>query len=142
MINLLDKFNKTQIKEDIPDFRPGDNIRVHQQIKEAGKERIQIFEGVVISRKGKSSPTATFTVRKISGDVGVEKVFPLHLPSVKKIEVVRIGKVRRAKLYYLRKRVGRKRKVKERKEEVKKPEKKVEKEESENKMKNEGKSEK
>lgn len=117
MNNLLDKFNQTQIKKDIPDFHSGDTIRVHQQIKEAGKERIQIFEGIVISRKGKLGPNATFTVRKISGDIGVEKIFPLHLPTIRKIEVIRRGKVRRAKLYYLRKRLGRKRRVKERKEE-------------------------
>jgi len=119
MTTLLEKFNKSQTKEDVSDFRPGDTIRVHQQIKEADKERIQVFEGTVIARKGKSGPSATFTVRKISGGIGVEKVFPLHLPSIRKIEVTRIGKVRRAKLYYLRKRLGRKRKVKERVEDKK-----------------------
>lgn len=117
MTTLLDKFNESQIKKDLPEFRAGDTLRVHQQIKEAGKERIQVFEGIVISRRGKLGPNATFTVRKISGDIGVEKIFPLNLPTIKKIEVTRRGKVRRAKLYYLRKRLGRKRKVKERIEE-------------------------
>jgi len=151
MTTLLDKFNESQTKKDIPDFRAGDTLRVHQQIKEAGKERIQVFEGIVISRRGKLGPNATFTVRKISGDIGVEKIFPLHLPTIKKIEVTRRGKVRRAKLYYLRKRLGRRRKVKERiEEQVKKVEKEAkveqkkeeEEKKSEDKMKNERKSEK
>ncbi|MEN2985921.1 MAG: 50S ribosomal protein L19 [Thermodesulfovibrionaceae bacterium] len=99
-------------KNDIPDFRPGDTVRVHVKVKEADKERIQTFEGVVIARRG-SGLRETFTVRKISFGVGVERVFPLHSPIIDKIEVVRKGDVRRAKLYYLRGKKGKEAKVKE-----------------------------
>ncbi len=112
MTNKLDTFNKTQLKQNIPDIRPGDIIRVHQKIKEKGKERIQVFEGLVIARKHGKGLNATFTVRKISQGVGVEKVFPLHSPAIAKIELVKRSKVRRAKLYYIRKRRDRKARMK------------------------------
>ncbi len=100
------------IREDIPDFNPGDTLKVYIKIKEGGKERIQMFEGICIARKG-GGIRETFTVRKTSFGVGVEKIFPLHSPSIDKIEVVRYGDVRRAKLYYLRELKGKKAKVKE-----------------------------
>jgi len=90
-----------QIKKDIPDFGPGDTVAVHAKVVEGDKERIQVFEGVVIKRKGRGID-ATFTVRKISQGIGVERVFPLHSPRIEKIQKLRAGKVRRAKLYYLR----------------------------------------
>jgi large subunit ribosomal protein L19 len=99
-------------REDLPDFKPGDTLKVYIKIKEGGKERIQMFEGICIARKG-GGLRETFTVRKSSFGVGVEKIFPLHSPSIDKIEVVRIGDVRRAKLYYLRQLKGKKAKVKE-----------------------------
>jgi large subunit ribosomal protein L19 len=92
----------TQLKADIPNFRPGDTIHVHVKVKEGDKERIQEFQGIVIGRRG-SGTNATFTVRKISDGVGVERIFPLHSPRIAKIERVKEGKVRRAKLYYVRK---------------------------------------
>lgn len=92
----------TQLKTDIPAFKPGDTINVHVRVIEGEKERIQQFQGVVIARRG-SGMGATFTVRKVSDGVGVERIFPLHSPRIAKIEVVKEGKVRRAKLYYLRK---------------------------------------
>ena len=98
---LIDQVTKSQLRTDLPDFRPGDTIRVHAKVVEGNRERIQIFEGVVIKRRG-SGISATYTVRKISSGVGVERTFPLHSPRVAKIEVVRQGRVRRAKLYYLR----------------------------------------
>lgn len=98
---LIDQVTKSQLRTDLPDFRPGDTIRVHAKVVEGNRERIQIFEGVVIKRRG-SGISATYTVRKISSGVGVERTFPLHSPRVAKIEVVRQGQVRRAKLYYLR----------------------------------------
>ena len=100
-MNRLQEVEKTYQKSDIPDFRAGDTVRVHVNVSEGDKERIQIFQGVVIARKG-SGTRETFTVRKVSGGVGVERVLPLHSPIVAKIEVVRRGRVRRAKLYYLR----------------------------------------
>ena len=90
-----------QLRTDIPSFRPGDTVRVHAKVVEGNRERIQIFEGVVIARKG-AGISENYTVRKISNGVGVERIFPIHTPRVEKIEVVRYGKVRRAKLYYLR----------------------------------------
>ena len=89
------------LRDDIPDFRPGDTVKVHVRVVEGSRERIQIFQGVVISRKG-GGTRETFTVRKVSGGIGVERVFPLHSPQIVKIERIRRGKVRRAKLFYLR----------------------------------------
>ena len=102
MATALEKFEATQLRKNVPQFRPGDAVRVHVKIKEGDKERIQVFEGTVIRlRRGWSH--ATFTVRKISFGHGVERIFPLHTPVIDKIEIVRSGQVRRAKLYYLRK---------------------------------------
>ena len=111
MITLLEKFNKEQMK-DIPDLKPGDTIKVHQKIKEGDKERIQIFEGIIIAKKHGSGIPGTITVRKIVDGIGVERVFPIHSPSLGKIEIVRHGKVRRSKLYYLRTAKGKKAKLK------------------------------
>ncbi|GAW64643.1 50S ribosomal protein L19 [Ligilactobacillus acidipiscis] len=98
---LIEKLTQSQLRDDIPDFRPGDTVRVHARIVEGKRERIQMFEGVVIKRRGEGI-SATYTVRKISSGVGVERTFPVHSPRVDKIEVIRNGRVRRAKLYYLR----------------------------------------
>ncbi|WP_283678187.1 50S ribosomal protein L19 [Lentilactobacillus sp. Marseille-Q4993] len=98
---LIEKLNNEQLRNDIPEFRAGDSVKVYVKVVEGTRERIQLFEGVVIKRKG-SGIQATYTVRKISNGVGVERIFPLHSPRVDKIEVVRKGRVRRAKLYYLR----------------------------------------
>ncbi|MEW6227574.1 MAG: 50S ribosomal protein L19 [Bacillota bacterium] len=111
-MNVIDIIEREQIREDVPDFRPGDTVRVHVKVIEGGRERIQVFEGVVLGRKG-SGIRESFTVRKISAGIGVERMFPLHSPRISKIEVVREGKVRRAKLYYLRERVGKAARVKE-----------------------------
>ncbi|CAM3151629.1 50S ribosomal protein L19 [Lactococcus hircilactis] len=100
-ISLIESINASQLRTDIPEFRSGDTVKVHAKVVEGTRERIQIFEGVVIARKG-SGISETYTVRKISNGVGVERIFPLHTPRVAKIEVVRLGQVRRAKLYYLR----------------------------------------
>ncbi|MGU9993992.1 50S ribosomal protein L19 [Ligilactobacillus salivarius] len=98
---LIAKITESQLRNDIPDFRAGDSVRVHARIVEGSRERIQIFEGVVIKRRGEGI-SKTYTVRKISNGIGVERTFPLHTPRVDKIEVTRHGRVRRAKLYYLR----------------------------------------
>lgn len=98
---LLDAITKEYLKKDVPDFRPGDNVKVHIKIIEGDRERVQIFEGLVIKRRG-GGVSETFTVRKNSYGIGVEKTFPIHSPAVDKIEVVRHGKVRRAKLNYIR----------------------------------------
>lgn len=98
---LIEAVTKSQLRTDLPSFRPGDTLRVHVRIIEGTRERIQVFEGVVIKRRG-CGVSETFTVRKISSGVGVERTFPLHTPKIEKIEVKRRGKVRRAKLYYLR----------------------------------------
>ncbi|MBI2067614.1 MAG: 50S ribosomal protein L19 [Deltaproteobacteria bacterium] len=111
-MNLMDKIRQEGLKKGLPEFRPGDTVRVHCKIKEGEKERIQVFEGVVLARKGHGRE-ATFTVRKVSYGVGVERIFPLHSPLVQRIEVMTQGKVRRAKLYYLRDRSGRKARIKE-----------------------------
>lgn len=103
--NLVQEISKSQMRTDIPDFRPGATVRVDVQIKEGNKSRIQAFEGLVIARSG-SGVGETFTVRKISNSVGVERTFPVHSPIIDKITVVRRGKVRRSKLYYLRGRSG------------------------------------
>ena len=109
---LIAKITESQLRNDIPDFRAGDSVRVHARIVEGSRERIQIFEGVVIKRRG-AGISETYTVRKISNGVGVERTFPLHTPRVAKIEVVRYGKVRRAKLYYLRALHGKAARIKE-----------------------------
>jgi large subunit ribosomal protein L19 len=101
MNNLIHEITKEQLRTDIPSFRPGDTLKVHVKVVEGNRERIQLFEGVVIKRHG-GGISETFTVRKISYGVGVERTFPLHSPKIDKIEVARRGKVRRAKLYYLR----------------------------------------
>lgn len=98
---LIDQVTKSQLRDDIPNFRSGDTVRVYAKVVEGNRERIQLFEGVVIRRRG-TGISATYTVRKISSGVGVERTFPLHSPRVAKIEVVRHGRVRRSKLYYLR----------------------------------------
>ena len=109
---IIKEIEAAELKAEVPEFNVGDTIKVHNKIKEGNKERIQIFEGTVIKRQGGSN-RETFTVRKNSNGVGVEKTWPLHSPNVEKIEVVRKGKVRRAKLFYLRDRVGKAAKVKE-----------------------------
>ena len=109
---VIKNIEKEQLKESIEEFNVGDTVRVHAKIKEGNRERIQVFEGTVLKKQGGSN-RATFTVRKFSNGVGVEKTWPLHSPIVEKIEVVRHGKVRRAKLNYLRGRVGKRAKVKE-----------------------------
>ncbi|MCD8119088.1 MAG: 50S ribosomal protein L19 [Lachnospiraceae bacterium] len=112
MNDIIKKIEDEQLKTDIPEFRTGDTVRVHAKIKEGNRERIQVFEGTVLKRQGGGN-RETFTVRKTSNGVGVEKTWPLHSPNIEKIEVVRKGKVRRAKLFYLRDRVGKAAKVKE-----------------------------
>ncbi len=107
-----DFIDKASLRDDIPDFGPGDTLKVHARVVEGNKERIQVFEGVVIKRQGKGVHE-TFTVRKVSFGVGVERTFPVHTPIVEKIERVSRGDVRRAKLFYLRDRVGKSAKVKE-----------------------------
>ena len=107
MTTLLEKFNKEQEKK-LPELRPGDTIKVHQKIKEGEKERIQIFEGIIIAKKHGKGISATITVRKVVDGVGVERVFPIHSPSIAKMEVVSHGKVRRSKLYYLKDAKGKK----------------------------------
>jgi large subunit ribosomal protein L19 len=105
----IDKFQQSQLRADVPDFKPGDTVRIHVRLREAEiekgkekeKERIQAFEGVVISRRGRLA-SATFTVRRVSFGIGVERIFPVHSPTIAQIEVIRRGKVRRSKLYYLR----------------------------------------
>ncbi len=122
MSKLLDQFNKSQLK-DMPDIKPGDTVKVHQKIKEQDKDlpagqaggrqgRIQIFEGIVIARKHGKGISSTITVRKIVDGVGVERIFPVHSPLIDKIEIIKRGKVRRAKLYYLRTAKGKKAKLK------------------------------
>ena len=110
-MDLIKALNEQQLKE-VPQVEVGDTVRVHVKVKEGARERIQVFEGIVIAKKH-GGIEESFTVRRISYGVGVEKVFPVHAPSVEKIEVVRHGKVRRAKLYYLRNRVGKAAKIKE-----------------------------
>ena len=112
MNDIIKEIEAAQLKESVPEFRVGDTVRVHNKIKEGNRERIQIFEGTVIKRQN-GGARETFTVRKNSNGVGVEKTWPLHSPNVEKVEVVRRGKVRRAKLTYLRGRVGKRAKVKE-----------------------------
>ena len=111
-MDKIQAFVSEQLKETVPTLNIGDTVKVHNKIKEGAKERIQIFEGTVIARRG-GGISETFTVRRVSYGVGTEKTFPLHSPNVAKVEVVRSAKVRRAKLYYLRDRVGKASKVKE-----------------------------
>lgn len=111
-MNTLDQVEAAYLRDDIPEFSPGDTVRVHVRVIEGGRERVQLFEGVVIGRRG-GGVRETFTVRKISFGVGVERIFPVHAPIVQKIEVTRRGDVRRAKLYYLRDRVGKATRIKE-----------------------------
>ena len=110
---IIRSIESEQLKSDVTDFHVGDTVRVYGKIKEGNRERVQMFEGIVLKRQGGSS-RETFTVRKFSNGVGVEKTWPLHSPNVEKIEVVRFGKVRRARLFYLRERTGKAAKVKER----------------------------
>ena len=112
MNEIIKKIEDAQLKESVPEFHVGDTVRVHGKIKEGNRERIQIFEGVVLKRQGGGN-RETFTVRKTSGGIGVEKTWPLHSPNVEDIEGVRRGKVRRAKLNYLRERSGKSAKVRE-----------------------------
>ena len=112
MNDIIKNIEAAQLKAEVPEFRVGDTVRVHALIKEGNRERIQIFEGTVLKRQGGGS-RETFTVRKTSNGIGVEKTWPVHSPHVEKVEVIRRGKVRRAKLNYLRQRVGKAAKVKE-----------------------------
>jgi large subunit ribosomal protein L19 len=112
MNNIIRELEKEQLKSDIPAFRPGDTLRVHVKVIEGQRERIQVFEGVVIRRRG-TGVSETFIVRKISNGVGVERTFPVHSPKIDKIEVMRRGKVRRAKIYYLRNLRGKAARIKE-----------------------------
>jgi len=112
-VDLIREVTQQYLKTDIPDFRPGDNLKVHVRLKEGEKERIQIFEGLVIARKH-GGVSETFTVRKISSGIGVERTFPINSPSVAKVEVTRRGRVRRAKLYYIRGLRGKAARIRER----------------------------
>jgi large subunit ribosomal protein L19 len=114
-MNRLDEIQREGLRDDLPEFRPGDTIRVSVRVREGDKERMQAFEGVCIGRRG-GGMSETFTVRKVSGGIGVERVFPLHSPTVGRVEVVRKGRVRRAKLYYLRKLSGKAARIQERQE--------------------------
>ena len=114
-MNPTDIVEQPYLKTDLPEFRAGDTVKVHVRVVEGERERVQVFEGVVIRRRG-SQLSETFTVRKVSFGVGVERTFPIHSPMIAKIEIATRGDVRRAKLYYLRSRVGKKAKVKERRE--------------------------
>ncbi|SDY73030.1 large subunit ribosomal protein L19 [Evansella caseinilytica] len=113
MEHIIREITKEQLKTDLPSFRPGDTVKVHVKVVEGSRERIQVFEGVIIKRRG-SGISETFTVRKVSYGVGVERTFPLHSPRIDKLEVIRRGKVRRAKLYYLRALRGKAARIKER----------------------------
>ncbi len=116
-MNRIDLVETPRLRDDLPDFRPGDTVRVHVRVAEAGRERLQVFQGVVISRRG-GGLRETFTVRKVSFGVGVERTFPLHSPTVARIEVLTRGRVRRAKLYYLRELRGKKARIRELREPV------------------------
>src|SRR5579875_1195452 len=112
-MNPTDLVDRAYLRDDVPEFRPGDTVKVHVRVVEGNRERIQVFQGAVLRRQG-SGARETFSVRKVSFGVGVERTFPVHSPIIAKIEVVTEGDVRRAKLYYLRDRVGRAAKIKER----------------------------
>ena len=111
-MDILQEATRSQIREDLPEFAPGDTLRVNVRVREGDKERLQAFEGVCIARKG-GGISETFTVRKVSSGVGVERIFPIHSPSIDSVTVVRRGRVRRAKLYYLRNRRGKSARIKE-----------------------------
>ncbi len=115
MSNLLDQVDAASLKSDVPDFRPGDTVKVHVNIVEGNRTRVQVFQGVVIGRQG-HGVRETFTVRKISFQVGVERTFPVHSPIIDRIEIVTRGDVRRAKLYYLRNLRGKKAKIREKRD--------------------------
>ena len=112
-MNILDRIDQEQMRFDMPEFRPGDTVKVHIRIIEGNKERVQVFQGVVIKRK-RGTMNATFTVRKISHGVGVEKTFALHSPRIEKVEMVTHGRVRRSRLFYLRERRGKAARIRER----------------------------
>ena len=114
-MHTLQEVEKEYLRTDLPDFRAGDTVRLHVRVAEGDKERIQIFQGVVIRRRGNGT-RASFAVRKVSAGIGVERVFPLHSPNVEKIDVVRLGRVRRSKLYYLRELRGKRAKIEERRQ--------------------------
>lgn len=114
-MNTLDQIESAYLRDDLPDFSPGDTVRVHVRVLEGGRERTQLYEGVVIARKG-GGIRETFTVRKISYGVGVERIFPVHAPIIQQIEILRRGHVRRAKLYYLRDRLGKASRIKEKRD--------------------------
>lgn len=114
-MNIIDTIEREQMRADIPSFEPGDSVKVHVKVVEGGKERIQLFEGVVI-RRSHGGLKETFTVRKVSQGIGVERTFPVHSPMLEKIEIERKGKVRRAKLYYLRERSGKSARIEERRD--------------------------
>ena len=111
-MNQTDLVDRSSLREGLPAFKPGDNVKVHVRVVEGGRERIQVFQGDVIARKG-GGVRETFTVRKVSFGVGVERTFPVHSPVIAKVELTRVGDVRRAKLYYLRERTGKAAKIKE-----------------------------
>jgi len=113
-MDILQTIGRDQIRTDLPEFRPGDTVKVYYKIKEGGKERIQVFQGIVIQKRG-SGISRTFTVRKVSNGVGVERTFPMNSPNIEKLEIVRYGQVRRAKLFYLRHAKGKAARIKERK---------------------------
>ncbi|MCD6527426.1 MAG: 50S ribosomal protein L19 [Desulfuromonas sp.] len=114
-MNIVDQIGNEQMKQDLPDFKGGDTLRVHVKIVEGDKQRIQVYQGVCIKRVNRGIGS-TFTVRKISGGMGVERIFPLHSPMVDKIEVLMVGRVRRAKLYYLRKLQGKAARIREKRQ--------------------------
>ena len=114
-MNQLDQVESVYIRQGQPEFQPGDTVRVHVRVVEGDKQRIQVFQGVIIARRGDGT-RETFTVRKISGGIGVERIFPLHSPNVDRIELMRRGKVRRAKLYYLRNLRGKAARIEERRD--------------------------
>ncbi|OFW53700.1 MAG: 50S ribosomal protein L19 [Actinobacteria bacterium RBG_16_70_17] len=114
-MNTLDQVEAAHLRSDLPDFGPGDTVRVHVRVVEGGRERVQAYEGVVIARSG-GGLRESFTVRKVSFGVGVERVFPVHAPIIQRVEVIRRGDVRRAKLYYLRERVGKATRIKEKRD--------------------------
>ena len=112
MPTKTETFNQTQLKKGLPDIRPGDTVRVHQKFKEKGKEKSQMLEGLVIAKKHGRGVSSTITVRKVISGIGVEKIFPVHSPSIEKLEIVKRAKVKRAKLYYLRTAKGKKARLK------------------------------